>query len=102
MADPAEIVEGGHFEVRAGKRSRQLLADSVKKADAGLFFDALGEKFFRSRCAFLRRRLIARLTRVHGTLFITAYMKNRPCFRPIPHDGRVRLWGFAPFGNLPI
>jgi hypothetical protein len=54
VAQPAEIVESGHFEVGACQSPRQFLADGVQDADARSFFYALRGKFFRSRGAFLR------------------------------------------------
>jgi len=53
VAEPPEVVESGHFEVGAGESSGQFFADGVKEADAGLFLDALREKFLRPRGAFL-------------------------------------------------
>lgn len=91
MAERPEIIESHHFEVGARKRPRQLFADGSEKEPTGLFFDALREKFFSSRSAFLRRGLIARVASVHLTLFVAAYMKNGSGFRSIRHDGGLGL-----------
>jgi len=102
VAKPAEIVEGGHFMVRPEERPRQLFEDGVEDVDAGLFFDALGKQFFRSRCTFLWRRLIACLASMHGALLVPAYMEHCSSIRSVHDHGWLRVRAFALLGNVPV
>src|ERR1043166_6325548 len=102
VAKPAEIIERGHFEVRMGKGPRQFLADGFEDANSRLFFDALREKFFRPCSSLLRGRLIARLLRVRGALFIAADVEKCSRLRSVNDHGGFALRAFRFLGYPPV
>src|ERR1043165_6526855 len=102
VAKTAEIIECGHFEVGAGTRLRQFLADGFEDANSRLFFDALREKFFRPCRSLLRGRPIACLTSMHRAILVPSDVEKRPRLRSVNDHGALALRALRFLGYAPI
>src|SRR5882762_6541220 len=87
VAQTTEVIEGNHLEVWPGDCVWQFLADGVEGTESCLFFDALGQDFFRPLRTLLRRWLIARDLHVHWTFVVLANVEDCSCVPAIDKNG---------------
>lgn len=88
-----------------GRDAKAWLATSCgwrRGWDARQFLNAFGKQFLPAGRAFLRRRVVARLSRVHWTLFVPANMHHSSCLCAVDDDGGAGIRAFGFLGNATI